>query len=149
MLVISATNNILGPLHPQHLPLGCLVSSCLPATPAASTWYPLYPLYKRPVLATISPLTLPLTSRCRGVLPSLRQPCCVHCPLCPPQYLIMSTVSTSVSPHVSTSDTRHSLAPRTRLLCCAARRPAASRHQQQTAHLACGRGLMRIEIHRV
>ena len=89
MLVISATNNILGPLHPQHLPLGCLVSSCLPATPAAYTWYPLYTLYKGPVLATISPLTLPLTSRCRGVLPSLRQPCCVHCPLCPPQYLLM------------------------------------------------------------
>ena len=39
-----------------------------------------------------------LTSRCRaGVLPSLRQPCCVHCPLCPPQYLLMSTVCVHLS----------------------------------------------------
>ena len=146
MLVISATNNILGPLHSQHLPLGFLVSSCLPATPAAYTWYPLYTLYKRPVLATISPLTLS-SLHDAGV-------CCPHCG--------NHAVSTVHCVHLSISSCcvhlsipscvhlRHSAltGTRTRLLCCAARRPAASRHQQQTAHLACGRGLMRIEIHR-
>ena len=70
--------------------------------------------------------------------------------LCP-----LSTLSTSVSHHVHcmcppiqrplmcpppTLGTHWHPAPR--LLCCAARRPAASRHQhQQTAHLTCGLSL--------
>ena len=67
-----------------------------------------------------------LTSRCRaGVLPSLRQPCCVHCPLSSLGSHHVHRVHLSISscplyvstyletPHVSTSDTRHSLAPRT------------------------------------
>ena len=88
--------------------VGSLVSSCLPATPAVSTWYPLYPLYKRPVPATISPLTL-------SSLHDAGLVCCPHCgnhavstvhsvhlsvsscPPCPPQYLIMSTVCVHLS----------------------------------------------------